>query len=299
MVMGRGNHGWMQMNWIRGDGRIQALAVLAAGAVIAVLIVMFLGDAVTALLHATRTDMVLNLAWQSIVVTLVLFGVMIGVACLWSALAKAHVLAPGQGGAKVVAGGLLLGISGLALAAAYAALAGTVSMARGQFDLWLFLLGIPLVLYQCAAEEIYFRGWLQPVMTRAYGPWIGIGVTAALFAGLHLLAGERAPLSLVNIALAGVLFGLLAWRTGGIAASVAAHFGWNWAESTLLGLSPNPGTDIYGAVVNLDMTGPALWGGSAEGLNASLAATFVLLALCVPLALWRTAPKPVAVASQG
>jgi hypothetical protein len=285
------------MDWIRGEGRLQALAVLMAGTVLAVLIVMFLGDGVNALLHATGADMTLNLAWQSVIVTLVLFGVMIGVACAWSVVAKGHVLAPGKEPGKGIAAGLGLGIGGLALAAGYAAVAGTVSVAKGQFDILLFLLGIPLVLYQCAAEEIYFRGWLQPVVVRAFGPWIGIGVTAVLFAGLHLLAGERAPLSLVNIALAGVLFGLLAWRTGGIAAPVAAHFGWNWAESTLLGLSPNPGTDIYGAVVNLDMTGPALWGGSPEGLNASLAVTFVLLALCVPLAVWRTTPKPALVTS--
>lgn len=280
------------MDWIRGDGKLQAAAVFAVGAVVIALIVLFLGSAVTALLHATGVDMTLNLAWQSVIITLVLFGALIAVACAWNAFVRGRVLAPGRDAVKAVAGALGLGFGGLAVAVVYAALAGTVTAASKAFDPLLFLLSIPLVLYQAAAEEIYFRGWLQPVMTRAFGPWIGIGAAAALFALLHLLAGAtQTPLGLVNIALAGVLFGLLAWRTGGVAAPIAAHFGWNWAESVLFGLSPNPGTDIFGAVVNLDMTGSPLWGGSAEGLNASVAVTFVLSAVCVPLILWRRAPR--------
>ena len=277
----------MMDKWLRGDGKIAAVVVVGIAAVVAALIVMFLTDLVALILHVTTLDMSLNLGWQSFIETLVLFGALIGVACLWSWLAKAHVLAEGEHVGKMAGFGFALGFLGLCLASVYAALAGTLSSQKADHDILLFLLGTPLVLYQCGAEEIYFRGWLQPLLGKHFGPWIGIGVTAILFAALHLLAGERALLSLLNIALAGTLFGLLAWRTGGIAAPVMAHFGWNWAESMWLGLSPNPGVDVWGSILNLDMSGSALWGGSEEGLNASLAVTFVLLALCVPLALWR------------
>lgn len=285
--------------WLRGDGKLQAGAVLAAAVVIAALIVLYLGDLVTLLLHVTTLDMTLNLGWQDFIQTLVLFGALIGVALLWGWLAKAKVLELGVSPGKASGFGFVLGFGGVCLAAVYAAIAGTLSSHKVDHDILLFLLGTPLVLYQCAAEEIYFRGWLQPLLGRQFGPWVGIGVTALLFAGLHYLVGAAvAPLSVLNIALAGALFGLLAWRTGGLAAPVLAHFGWNWAESMWLGLSPNPGVDAYGSILNLDMTGSALWGGSEEGLNASLAVTFVLLALCAPLVLWRKPAAAVVVAAE-
>ena len=87
--------------------------------------------------------------------------------------------------------------------------------------------------------------------------------------------------------LAGTLFGMLALRTGGLAAPVAAHWAWNCTETLALGLSPNPGVGDFGALADLDMRGSALWGGSEYGLNGSIAATFVLVALITPLLLWR------------
>ncbi len=277
----------MMDKWLRGDGKIPAVVVTVGAAGIAVLILLYLTDLVAFILHVTTLDMTMNLGWQSLIESLVLFGALIGAACLWGWLAKAHVLAVGENAGKMAGFGFALGFGGLCLAAVYAAIAGTMSLQKTDHDILLFLLGIPLVLYQSGAEEIYFRGWLQPLLGRSFGPWIGICVTAVLFAALHGVGGELAPLSLVNITLAGALFGLLAWRTGGIAAPVMAHFGWNWAESMWLGLSPNPGVDGWGSIFNFDMTGSALWGGSGEGLNASLAVTFVLLALCTPLILWR------------
>ena len=98
----------------------------------------------------------------------------------------------------------------------------------------------------------------------------------------------------MNLTLGGVLFGLLAWRSGGLGASIAAHAGWNWAETILFGLDPNPGTGGFGAIHDLDLVGAMRWGGSTEGLNASLAMTIVLAALILPLA--ATLVRPAATA---
>jgi membrane protease YdiL (CAAX protease family) len=105
------------------------------------------------------------------------------------------------------------------------------------------------------------------------------------------MGGARSPTTLINLFLGGVLFGILAARGGGLAGAIAAHFSWNWSEQILLGLDPNPGVGSFGAWLDLDLAGPALWGGSEEGLNASLAMTMTLLALLVPLIiLFRSAP---------
>jgi membrane protease YdiL (CAAX protease family) len=122
---------------------------------------------------------------------------------------------------------------------------------------------------------------------RSWGPATGVIVASLAFAALHLAGGARSPLTLLNLFFGGLLFGLLALRTGGIAAPAGAHALWNWAEQILLGLDPNPGTGSFGALFDLDLVGTAAWGGSEEGLNASLALTFVLVALIVPLLFWR------------
>jgi hypothetical protein len=173
-------------------------------------------------------------------------------------------------------GGLGFGLA-VALAAAFGAVVGgTASQTAAAGGV---LIGALIVLFQAGGEEIFFRGWVQPVLCARFGPWIGLFVTAAMFTGLHLVVGVRTPLAVLNLMLGGLLFGLLALRTGGLWAAFAAHWAWNWTESGVLGLDPNPGLAPTGALVDLDLAGPAIWSGGADGMNGSLAATAVLLTL--------------------
>jgi uncharacterized protein len=183
--------------------------------------------------------------------------------------------------------GLLLGVGGQSYAVFATWLANHLAdpinpAARGT--VLMLLGGSALLLFQTASEEFFFRGWLQPVLAKHFGPIAGIGAAAIAFSLLHVYGGTRDPMSIFNLALGGVFFGLLAWRTGGLAAPIAAHFAWNWSEQILFGLDPNPGVATFGALTDHDIIGTALWGGSEEGLNSSLAITFVLIALIVPLA---------------
>jgi uncharacterized protein len=188
---------------------------------------------------------------------------------------------------------LVGGAAGLIAAACYAWLAGSAVPgsagpgAGGALQMGAFLAGIVIIAGQVAAEELFFRGWMQPLLARHAGPVAALIVAAIAFAGFHMLGGSRAPLTLLNLLLGGVWFGLLGWRSGGLIAPVAAHFGWNAAEQLGMGLDPNPGIGDFGALLDWDLTGIALWGGTAEGLNASLAMTFVLAALLMPLIIQR------------
>lgn len=219
---------------------------------------------------------------QETLFALVLYGVLAVVGVVGRRLASIG-RTPGTRRGGWIALGLAMGVGGFLLTLGDATLAGTVVRGAAGGTAGVLLLGTLVTLGQSAAEEVLFRGWLQPVLQRAWGPAAAIAVTAAAFSGLHIAGGARAPLELVNLALGGVLFGLLAWRSGGIAASIAAHAGWNWSEVVLFGLSPNPGTSGFGAVHDLELDGAALWGGSTSGLNASVAMTLVLAALLLPL----------------
>ena len=137
-------------------------------------------------------------------------------------------------------------------------------------------LSLGLMLFQVGAEELLFRGWLQPVLCSHWGPWVGGAVTAAVFSLMHLIKLPFSILGLVNILLAGLVFGALALRTGGLLAPFFAHFAWNYTEANIMGLSPNPGRDGFGSWFDFDLTGPAWLGGAVDGLNESLPALAAL-----------------------
>lgn len=84
------------------------------------------------------------------------------------------------------------------------------------------LLTTPL---QAAGEEFFFRGWLPQqigVLVRSPAVALAVGtvVSSALFAWAH---GQQSPWLLADRFCFGVAACLLAWRTGGLEASVALH----------------------------------------------------------------------------
>ncbi|MGR4863288.1 CPBP family intramembrane glutamic endopeptidase [Caulobacter sp. LARHSG274] len=145
-----------------------------------------------------------------------------------------------------------------------------------------------LTLFQVFGEELFFRGWLQPLLAARCGPWIGLALASVLFAVAHAVVVVPGPLAFLNVFLAGVLFGVLALRTGGLWAPVAAHWAWNAAEMSGLGLTPNPGLDPLGSVWDLDLGGPPWLGGGPDELNGSITATAVLVAAIVLCAALRS-----------
>lgn len=182
-----------------------------------------------------------------------------------------------------------LGVAAILVLLAMGAAAGIVAPAAETAPLLpgVFLLGTLVVFVQVLGEEVLLRGVLQPLLTRAWGGLLGVLLTALTFTFIHVVGGWRDPVSLLNITLAGIWFGLLALRTSGLAAPTLAHFGYNWGEEMLIGASPNPGIGDFGALIDVDLAGPGILGGSVDGFNASIVLSFVLAALIAPLALRR------------
>ena len=192
---------------------------------------------------------------------------------------------PGSG--MLTAAALPAGAGALAVVIG-SAWAGGVAVSRphsAAFDGGLFGAGTLLTMLGVMGEELLLRGLLQPVLVRTWGVTAGILVSSLGFMVIHMVGGWGHPLSLLNILLAGLWFGLLAFRTGGLLAPILAHFGYNWAEELVFGASPNPGIGAFGSIMDVDLVGPTIWGGSVEGLNASLAVSIVLVVLIIPLVL--------------
>lgn len=213
-----------------------------------------------------------------------LFAPLVALAFLLAALEHRRLALIGRTPRRWIALGGALSLCGLLVSVGYAWLNGEIVRgAAAPSSLWLIALGAVLTLGQVFAEEALFRGWLQTSLIQRVGLWPGLLLGAALFACFHITGGARAPLSLLNLMLGGLFFGLLAHRSGGIAAPFSAHYLWNATEDSLLGLVPNPGNGALGSVFDLDLAGLPIWGGQEEGLNASIGTTLVLLALILPL----------------
>jgi membrane protease YdiL (CAAX protease family) len=82
------------------------------------------------------------------------------------------------------------------------------------------------LLFTCVAEEAFFRGVIQggllhALAGRRYAPAVAIGVAAVLFGIAHAGGGVA---MIVLATLAGIGYGLAAWRSGRIEAAILAHF---------------------------------------------------------------------------
>lgn len=271
-----------------GSGAAWRPFATLAGAILAAILIVTLAQRGFAAASGWPPFGALGGAAEEGLFTLVLFGALLAVAMAGLGLDGRLRGLAGVAPLPKAAAGAALGLFGLLAAAACAALAAVthhgVGASHGTSAL---VIGTVAILFQAGTEEVYFRGWLQPALVRRWGEPAGLLVATAAFAALHVVGGTRAPLALVNLFLGGLLFGLLALRTRGLAAPAAAHFGWNWAEQILLGLDPNPGTGSFGAIFDVDLVGSPWWGGSGEGLNAGIATSFVLAALIIPVAAWR------------
>jgi uncharacterized protein len=224
------------------------------------------------------------------VITAVVFLPMVLVAFISSRIEGRRIWLHEANPLLALLGGLVLGGAGFGAVVGLGVVAGVIPVsevvATPEAAAPLIAAGLALIAVQVWAEELFFRGWIQPVLCARWGPWLGGAVTALLFAGLHLAGGARSPMTLLNLLLAGGLFGMLALRSGGLWAPFGAHFAWNSLEAIGLGLEPDPGVGPFGAVVNLELSGAALWSGGEDRLNGSLATTLVLAALVMLMAAW-------------
>lgn len=228
---------------------------------------------------------VASLAAANVVFYTLLFAPLIVLGLLLGLVDRRPVLRAGTTPGRWGLLGLVTGAGGLAICVFYIWLHGALRPEENPVVPPGFLaLGLAISFMGVFAEELLFRGWLLSALQDRVGSSWAVLLSALAFSAFHLWAGGATdPISLANLLLGGLWFGLLAQRSGGLVAPVAAHLGWNVAEDIGFGLVPNPGVGELGALSNHQMVGGAMWGGTEEGLNASIAMTVVLVALIVPL----------------
>jgi membrane protease YdiL (CAAX protease family) len=102
------------------------------------------------------------------------------------------------------------------------------AVARLLRDRWsILLVGAFAVTLGPLAEELIFRGFLQPLAVRSFGQWAGIALASAPFALLHGPQYAWNWQHVLLLFLASFVFGYTRHRTGSTAASTVVHATYN------------------------------------------------------------------------
>ena len=91
----------------------------------------------------------------------------------------------------------------------------------------LTLVGIMAITLAPFFEELFFRGFLQPLLSRTFGAIAGILITAAIFGGLHAPEYSYAWQYAVAITIVGAVLGWVRYRFDSIIPSTVVHGAFN------------------------------------------------------------------------
>ena len=122
------------------------------------------------------------------------------------------------------------------------------NLVEGEFDMIMkdrmgyFVVGLLAPL----AEEMVFRGAiLRSLLRWKSNPWVGIVISAILFAVIHMN-----PAQMPHAFLVGLLLGWMYWRTDSIVPGVVYHWVNNTVAYILYNIYPNPDltlVDLFGS----------------------------------------------------
>ena len=180
--------------------------------------------------------------------------------------------------------GLLLGVTMMSAIltlnwAAGGFVAGGAALAFGSLRslaaIAVLLLGFAV---QSSAEEILFRGWMMSALAYKFGVLTSVLVSSLMFTLLHFEPGVS-RLFVTNVFLFALFASCWSLRAGNIWGVMGWHAGWNWLlgvgfELPVTGLN----THMPALIVRLLPVGPGYLTGGAQGAEASIGCTLVLMA---------------------
>ncbi|HEY1012381.1 MAG TPA: type II CAAX endopeptidase family protein [Herpetosiphonaceae bacterium] len=110
---------------------------------------------------------------------------------------------------------------------------------KGANGFQLALLGIAIAVFAPLVEELFFRGYALRAFTQRLGPRWGLILSAALFAGPHVLGITTGFIGLlVPIFFGGLILGYVYQRTGSLWSAIVAHAINNGAAFLVMLIAP-------------------------------------------------------------
>ncbi|MTK63129.1 MAG: CPBP family intramembrane metalloprotease, partial [Methanobacterium sp.] len=174
---------------------------------------------------------------------------------------------PGRG-AVFLAAGAAIGVGLFAIVCFSLTFLRVATLAEAQAAPPLFF---PLIHFFAGAicEELIFRGVIFRLLEQAFGTLPSLLLSAALFGMAHVANPAASAIGAVTIGVeSGVLLALAHRTTGTLWAPVGLHFGWNFAESVIFGMSVS-GHPSSG-LLRMQTSGPEVLPGGSAGRRLGL-----------------------------
>lgn len=92
-----------------------------------------------------------------------------------------------------------------------------------QSPVWLALIGAMAVIAAPVFEELFFRGFLQPLVSRTLGVILGVLITAILFGSLHAAEYQFQWQYVVVVSLVGIVLGAIRAATNSLIPGTIVH----------------------------------------------------------------------------
>ncbi|NNJ10385.1 CPBP family intramembrane metalloprotease [Chloroflexales bacterium ZM16-3] len=152
-----------------------------------------------------------------------------------------------------------------------------VSLALGPL-----LYGLLLHMAVGLFEEGLFRGILFRLLEEGLGSWAALTITAAIFGAAHLMNPQATLWGAAAIAIeAGVLLGAAYMLTRSLWFVAGLHAAWNFTQGPVLGFNISGSGMTTESLLVPAIQGPDLLTGGVFGIEASLIAVLLGLALGV------------------
>lgn len=179
--------------------------------------------------------------------------------------------------------GLVIGAVSIGFAALIAVIFGGLTLEFNQTagsSAILLTLGISFLIFAVAAafEEALFRGYMLQTFSRANFVWLGVFLTALLFATAHNSNPKANFFSWLNTFLAGIWFGMAYLKTRDLWFPFGLHLTWNWMQGSVFGIEVSGLKEITTApLMHETDSGPAWLTGGDYGIEGGIACFIALI----------------------
>ncbi|HIW96124.1 MAG TPA: CPBP family intramembrane metalloprotease [Candidatus Corynebacterium gallistercoris] len=133
-------------------------------------------------------------------------------------------------------------------------------------------------------EELIYRAYLMPHLTKRFHAPVAIIVTSLLFTAGHAANPGMGFIPVLNLTVFGFVFALLYYRTGNIWITGLAHAAWNFSQGYIFGAEVS-GKQVKGSFFeSTALPGKEIISGGSFGFEGSIVTTIaglVLIALMV------------------
>jgi hypothetical protein len=124
-------------------------------------------------------------------------------------------------------------------------------------------------------EESFMRGYPLFALSRSMRFWPAALVTSVIFALIHLNNSGEAVVGIIGAFVVALVFCLMLRRTGDLWFPIGCHFGWNYGETCVFGVSDS-GYRSTGHLLTSNMHGSHWLTGGSVGPEGSLLAFFAV-----------------------